>query len=71
MPRSVNHVASRARRKKILKLTRGYFGARKNLVKLAKLEEDFSSALEIILKHGVDDKLKEIIGFKEGDDYEN
>ena len=30
MPRSVNHVASKARRKKILKLTRGYFGARKN-----------------------------------------
>ena len=30
MPRSVNHVASRARRKKILKLTRGYFGCRKN-----------------------------------------
>ncbi|MBS1397069.1 MAG: 50S ribosomal protein L20, partial [Bacteroides sp.] len=29
MPRSVNHVASKARRKKILKLTRGYFGARK------------------------------------------
>ena len=27
MPRSVNHVASRARRKKILKLTRGYFRA--------------------------------------------
>ena len=27
MPRSVNHVASRARRKKILGLTRGYFGA--------------------------------------------
>ena len=48
-----------------------YFGARKNLVKLAMLEEDFSSALEIILKHGVDDKLKEIIGFKEGNDYEN
>jgi len=31
MPRSVNHVASRARRKRILKLTRGYFGARKNV----------------------------------------
>ena len=31
MPRSVNHVASKARRKKILKLTRGYFGARKNV----------------------------------------
>ena len=30
MPRSVNHVASRAKRKRILKLTRGYFGARKN-----------------------------------------
>ena len=29
MPRSVNHVASRAKRKKILGLTRGYFGARK------------------------------------------
>ncbi|MCR5365168.1 MAG: 50S ribosomal protein L20, partial [Tannerella sp.] len=28
MPRSVNHVASRAKRKRILKLTRGYFGAR-------------------------------------------
>ena len=27
MPRSVNHVASRARRKKILGLTKGYFGA--------------------------------------------
>ncbi len=31
MPRSVNHVASRARRKKILKRTRGYFGKRKNV----------------------------------------
>ena len=27
MPRSVNHVASRAKRKKILGLTRGYFAA--------------------------------------------
>jgi large subunit ribosomal protein L20 len=31
MPRSVNAVASRARRKKILKLTKGYFGRRKNV----------------------------------------
>ena len=31
MPRSVNHVASRAKRKKILKLTRGYYGSRKNV----------------------------------------
>jgi large subunit ribosomal protein L20 len=36
MPRSVNHVASRARRKKILKLTRGYFGRRKNVWTVAK-----------------------------------
>lgn len=48
-----------------------YFGARNNLISLAKLDEDFSSALEIILKHGVDDKLKEIIGFEGGDDYED
>jgi len=36
MPRSVNHVASRARRKKILKRTKGYFGARKNVWTVAK-----------------------------------
>ena len=36
MPRSVNHVASRAKRKKILELTRGYFGARKNVWTVAK-----------------------------------
>ena len=36
MPRSVNHVASRAKRKKILGLTRGYFGARKNVWTVAK-----------------------------------
>ena len=36
MPRSVNHVASRARRKKILKLTRGYDGSRKNVWTVAK-----------------------------------
>ena len=36
MPRSVNHVASRNRRKKVLKLTRGYFGARKNVWTVAK-----------------------------------
>ena len=36
MPRSVNHVASRARRKKVLKLTRGYFGCRKNVWTVAK-----------------------------------
>ncbi|MBS7238352.1 MAG: 50S ribosomal protein L20 [Prevotellaceae bacterium] len=36
MPRSVNHVASRNKRKKILKKTRGYFGARKNVWTVAK-----------------------------------
>ena len=36
MPRSVNHVASRANRKRILKLTRGYYGARKNVWTVAK-----------------------------------
>lgn len=36
MPRSVNAVASRARRKKILKATRGYFGARRNVLTVAK-----------------------------------
>ena len=36
MTRSVNHVASRARRKKILKQTKGYWGARKNVWTVAK-----------------------------------
>ena len=36
MPRSVNAVASRARRKKILKRTRGYYGAKKNVFTVAK-----------------------------------
>jgi len=36
MPRSVNHVASRARRKKVLSLTKGYFGSRKNVWTVAK-----------------------------------
>jgi large subunit ribosomal protein L20 len=36
MPRSVNHVASRARRKKVLKLASGYFGRRKNVWTVAK-----------------------------------
>jgi large subunit ribosomal protein L20 len=36
MPRSVNTVASRARRKKILKQTKGFWGARKNVFTIAK-----------------------------------
>ena len=36
MPRSVNAVASRQRRKKLLKETKGYFGRRKNVYTVAK-----------------------------------
>jgi len=36
MPRSVNAVASRARRKRVLKMAKGYFGARKNVWTVAK-----------------------------------
>ena len=36
MPRSVNHVASRARRKNVMKLAKGYFGRRKNVWTVAK-----------------------------------
>lgn len=36
MSRSVNHVASRARRKKILKMAKGYYGRRKNVWTVAK-----------------------------------
>jgi len=36
MPRSVNSVATRNRRKKILKAAKGYFGRRKNVYTVAK-----------------------------------
>jgi large subunit ribosomal protein L20 len=36
MPRSVNSVASKARRKKLLKLAKGYWGKRKNVLTIAK-----------------------------------
>ncbi len=36
MPRSVNHVASRKRRKKIMKAAKGYFGGRSKLYTSAK-----------------------------------
>jgi len=36
MPRAVNNVASRARRKKILKQAKGYYGRRKNVYTVAK-----------------------------------
>ncbi len=36
MPRSVNSVASRARRKKVMKQAKGYYGSRKNVWTIAK-----------------------------------
>ena len=36
MPRSVNSVAKRARRKKVIKQAKGYFGRRKNVWTVAK-----------------------------------
>ena len=36
MPRSTNSVASKARRKKIIKAAKGYFGRRKNVYTVAK-----------------------------------
>lgn len=36
MPRSANKVATRHKKKKLLKLTRGYFGSRKNVYTVAK-----------------------------------
>ncbi len=36
MPRSSNNVASRARKKKVFKQTKGYFGRRKNVLSVAK-----------------------------------
>lgn len=36
MPRSVNNVASKARRKKIMQMAKGYFGRRKNVWTVAK-----------------------------------
>ena len=50
MPRSVNAVASRKRRKKILKLAKGYFGARKNVYTVAK------NAVEKALKYAYRDR---------------
>lgn len=36
MPRSVNHAASKARRKRVLKMAKGYWGARSNVWTIAK-----------------------------------
>ena len=48
MPRSKNKVASRARRKKVLKLAKGNFGRRKNIWTVAKntVEKGFNHAYD-------------------------
>jgi large subunit ribosomal protein L20 len=50
MPRSVNSVASRARRKKIIKQAKGYFGRRKNVWTIAK------NAVEIAMLYSYRDR---------------
>jgi len=49
MPRSVNSVASRARRKRVLKLAKGYWGRRKNVWTVSKnaVEKGLTYASEI------------------------
>ena len=48
MPRSVNAVASRKRRKKVLKAAKGYFGRRKNVWTVAKNAVDRAMAYAYI-----------------------
>lgn len=50
MPRSVNNVASKARRRKVLKQVKGQFGRRKNVYTVAK------NALEKGLKYAYRDR---------------
>lgn len=48
MPRSVNAVASRKRRKKVIKAAKGYFGRRKNVWTVAKNAVDRAMAYAYI-----------------------
>ena len=58
MPRSVNSVAAKARRKKILKLAKGYFGRRKNVHTVAK------NAVEKGLKYAYRDRRQKKRNFR-------
>ena len=58
MPRSVNAVASRARRKKLLKQTKGYWGRRKNVWTVAK------NAYEKGLQYAYRDRKKKKSNFR-------
>jgi large subunit ribosomal protein L20 len=59
MPRSVNAVASRQRRKKVLKKTKGYFGRRKNVWTVAK------NALDRGLRYAYRDRKKKKADFRQ------
>lgn len=50
MPKSTNHAASKARRKKVLKMAKGYWGARGNVHTIAK------TAVEKGLQHAYRDR---------------
>lgn len=58
MPRSTNAVASKRRRKKILKETKGYFGRRKNVITVAK------DAYEKALQYAYRDRRKKKGNFR-------
>ena len=58
MPRSTNSVASRKRRKKLLKQTKGYFGRRKNVYTVAK------NAHEKALSYAYRDRRKKKASFR-------
>ena len=51
MPRSVNHVASKAKRTRILKQTKGYYGARKNVWTVAKNPVSPATSQYLSLSH--------------------
>ena len=59
MPRSTNAVASRNRRKKVLKQTKGYFGRRKNVYTVA------VNALEKGLQYAYRDRKKKKANFRQ------
>lgn len=58
MPRSVNSVAAKKRRKKVLDQTKGYFGRRKNVYTVAK------NALENSLQYAYRDRKKKKGNFR-------
>ncbi len=58
MPRSLNSVASRRRRKKIMKLAKGYFGRRKNVWTIAK------NAVEKAMQYSYRDRKTKKINFR-------